>query len=186
MFIVIEGIDGCGKSTQARLLSEWLREQGKDVLLTAEPTKNRIGIFIRKILSGDEKVDTKTLALLFTADRYEHLGNEVSPALSNGRIVVSERYYYSTIAYQSAQGVSREWLFDINYFILKPALTFFLDVKPEIAVKRTKMNEIFENRVFLEKVYKNYLRFDDITRVDGNQRPEIVFDEIKKIVSELI
>jgi dTMP kinase len=135
MFIVLEGIDGCGKSTQARLLYEWLMEQGKDVLLTAEPTCNRIGTFIREILSGSEKVDPKTLALLFTADRCEHLKNEIVPALSEGRIVVSERYYHSTIAYQSAQGVNREWLFDINHFVLEPTLTIFLDVKPEIAVK---------------------------------------------------
>ncbi|HDI73374.1 MAG TPA: dTMP kinase [Candidatus Altiarchaeales archaeon] len=189
MFIVIEGIDGCGKSTQARLLFEWLMENGHDVLLTAEPTRNRIGIFIREILSGSEKADPKTLALLFTADRYEHLENEVGPALSDGKIVISERYFHSTIAYQSAQGVSREWLNDLNYFVLKPGLTILLDVKPEIAIKRikrTETNEIFENRDFLEKVHKEYLRFDDVKRVDANPRPEIVFDEIKEIVSELI
>ncbi|MEA3254615.1 MAG: dTMP kinase [Candidatus Altiarchaeota archaeon] len=185
MFIVLEGIDGCGKSTQARLLSEWLKES-HEVLLTAEPTNTITGAFIREILSGNEKVNPKTLALLFTADRYEHLEKEVGPALSEGRIVVSERYYHSTIAYQSAQGVSKEWLIDLNHYTLKPAVTIFLDVKPKIAVGRTEMSDIFENRDFLEKVYKEYLRFSDVTRVDGNQRPEIVSDRIKEIVSELI
>ena len=89
MFVVIEGIDGCGKSTQARLLFEWLKETDHDALLTAEPTKNKLGIFIRKILAGTEKVDPKTLALLFTADRYEHLETEIKPALSDGKIVIS-------------------------------------------------------------------------------------------------
>ncbi len=186
MFVVIEGIDGCGKSTQARLLFEWLKGMDHDVLLTAEPTKNKIGIFIREILSGSEKVDPKTLALLFTADRYEHLENEIKPALSDGKIIISERYYHSTIAYQSAQGVNREWLIDLNNYALKPTVTIFLDVKAGVAVKRAEMTEIFENKNFLEKVYTEYLRFDDIKRVDGNQGLEIVFDRIKGIISELI
>ena len=69
MFIVLEGIDGCGKSTQAKRLAARLRENGRQVVLTSEPTKGKIGLFIREILSGKEKVDAKTLALLFTADR---------------------------------------------------------------------------------------------------------------------
>jgi len=186
MFIVFEGIDGCGKSTQARLLAEWLEKEGHCVLLTAEPTRGRIGLFIREILSGKEKVDPKTLALLFTADRYEHLMNEIAPALSAGNFVVSERYYHSTIAYQSAQGVDSEWLFELNCFALKPDVTFFLDVKPEEAMERKEGREIFEERDFLEKVYKEYLRFVDVERIDGEGMPEIVCEKVKSIVSKRV
>ena len=186
MFIVLDGIDGCGKSTQAKLLAEWFRSNRREVLLTAEPTKSRIGLFIREILSGNENVNPKTLALLFTADRYEHIVNEIEPALSNNRIVISERYYHSTITYQEAQGVDRKWLLDINKFARKPDMTIFLDIKPEIGVKRTTTNEIFEKKEFLEKVRDNYLKLDEnMKKIDANRSKEDVFDEIKKIVSKL-
>lgn len=183
MFIVFEGIDGCGKSTQARMLAEWLGKEGSQVVATAEPTKNRMGLFLREILSGREKVDPKTLALLFTADRCEHLERVVEPALSEGRIVLSERYYHSTIAYQSAQGVDAEWLFDINSFARKPDLAIFLDVRPKDAIKRKKCEEIFENGIFLEKVYAEYMRFDEMIKVDGTGGMDAVHERIKRIVS---
>jgi dTMP kinase len=186
MFIVLEGIDGCGKSTQAKMLCQWLRGEGKKVLLTAEPTRNEIGQFIRKVLSGSHEVDPKTLALLFTADRYEHLRNEVLPALKERKIVLSERYYPSTIAYQEAQGVPREWLVEINKFARKPDLVIFLDVEPEGGVARTETGEIFEEVKFLKKVRKNYLEFDDVIRIDANKSRELIFGEIKNKLADLI
>jgi len=187
MFIVLEGIDGCGKSTQAKLLVEWLERNEKKVFLTAEPTKNEIGLFIRDILSGNEKVDPKTLALLFTADRYEHIVNEIEPALSRNEIVISERYYHSTITYQEAQGVDRKWLLEINKFARKPDITIFLDVKPEISVKRTTTNEIFERKEFLEKVRDNYLKLDEnMKKIDANRSKDEIVNDIKNIVSGLI
>ncbi len=186
MFIVFEGLDGCGKTVQARMLEEWLLEIGRDVLLTAEPTDSKIGIFIREILSGSERVDPTTLAFLFTADRYEHIKNDIEPALMRGKIVISERYYHSTIAYQSAQGVDRGWLTELNSFAIKPDLTIFLDVKPKISAERTETNEIFENEEFLNRVYQNYLEFDDIKLINGNRSKEDVFEDIKRIVSKML
>ena len=184
MFIVLEGIDGCGKSTQAKLLYNWLSEK-HDAILTKEPTGNRIGKLIREILSGSISVDPKTLALLFTADRYEHLENEVIPALNDNKIVVCERYYFSTIAYQMAQGLDREWIEDLNKFALKPDISIFIDVPPKIAVKRTKTGEIFETLEFLKKIYENYLNFD-LIRINGKQDVDKVFEDIKKIIKNKI
>ncbi|MFH1404018.1 MAG: dTMP kinase [Candidatus Altiarchaeota archaeon] len=185
-FIVLEGIDGCGKSTHARLLAEWLVKEGRDVVLTAEPTDGKIGVFIREVLSGRETVDPKTLSMLFTADRYEHLLNRIEPALAEGKIVVSERYYYSTIAYQSAQGVDWNWLFEINKFARKPDLTILLDVKPDEGASRTDTNEIFEKSEFLAEVRDNYLKFQDVSMVETRRPTGEVQDRIRSIVSDMM
>jgi len=186
MFIVLEGIDGCGKTTQAKLLERWLKEKGYDVILTAEPTKGKIGGFIRDILAGNHNTDARTLALLFTADRYEHIRNTIKPALNEGKIVISERYYHSTITYQEAQGVERRWLLEINKFAIKPDITIIIDVEPKLGVERTKTQEIFEKEEFLERVRENYMKFnEDVFKVDGEQKIEDVFSEIKKIVEEI-
>jgi len=186
MFIVFEGIDGCGKTTQAKALADWLTEKGYSVVLTSEPTKGRMGQFIREILSGKEKLQPESLALLFTADRYEHLVNEVVPAIEEGKVVISERYYYSTIAYQTAQGVDRTWLFEMNKFVVKPDLVIFLDVKPKMAVLRKEGKEIFEDREFLEKVYSQYVNFQDMQRIDGSKEQPEVFNRITALVSRLM
>jgi dTMP kinase len=181
MFIVFEGIDGCGKSTQAKLLADYLRANGREVLLTAEPTKGEIGLFLRRILSGKTAVDPKTLSLLFTADRYEHLANEIEPALKRSVIVVSERYYHSTICYQAAQDVPWNWLVEINRYARKPDYTFLLDVPPKESVGRKVAMEIFEEEKFLEKVRENYLKLDrEVIKIDGSEKPEKIFSEIKK------
>lgn len=183
MFIVFEGLDGCGKTTQAKLLADFLADQGNKVILTAEPTKGRIGLFIREILGGRHEVNPKTLALMFTADRYEHLGEEVEPAIGRGDIVISERYYHSTIAYQAAQGVDRGWLIDLNKFAPKPDITLYLDVKPKTGAGRTKTGEIFENPAFLEKVRDNYRKFDsEMVKVDAERPIKEVFNDIKRII----
>jgi len=185
MFIVFEGIDGCGKSTQAKMLAEWLENRGIQTHLTAEPTKTKLGGLIREILSGKEEIDPNALALLFTADRYEHLATDILPALSDGKTVICERYYYSTIAYQAAQGVDRTWLFEINKYALNPDLAVFLDVKPKTAMTRKEGKEIFEERVFLEKVYGEYLKFTDMQRIDGNNDIQTVSGKIRMMVSRL-
>ena len=186
MFIVFEGIDGCGKSTQAKMLAEWLESRGFLVLLTVEPTKTKLGAYIREILAGKEAVDPAAFALLFTADRYEHLATEILPALDDGKIVICERYYYSTIAYQAAQGVDRPWLFEMNKYATNPNLVIFIDVKPKVAVTRKTGEEIFEERVFLEKVYSEYVKFADMQRVDGSKDAQAVFEKVKGIVSRVI
>ncbi|MFH1789167.1 MAG: dTMP kinase [Candidatus Altiarchaeota archaeon] len=187
MFIVLEGIDGCGKTTQARKLADWLRGQQKQAFLTMEPTGGKIGVFLRQILAGEEKVDPQTLALLFTADRVEHLRTEVEPALAQGKIVISERYAHSTIAYQAAQGVDRDWIMSINSFAPNPDVTFYLDVDPTMGAGRSDRAEIFENAAFLAKVREEYLRMTDyLTVVDASKTADEVFLEIKSKLSQAL
>ena len=135
-FIVIEGIDGCGKGTQAKLLLEHLKDLGKDVLLTAEPTRGPLGKMIREHLS-DPFLDDESLALLFAADRIEHLEKEVRPGLDAGKIVISDRYVYSSIAYQG-QRVDLDWVGDVNKYADRPDLAILLDINPQLAGKRMK------------------------------------------------
>ncbi|MEA1924755.1 MAG: dTMP kinase [Candidatus Altiarchaeota archaeon] len=185
MFIVVEGLDGCGKTTQCKAIREWLIREGEKTLLTGEPSSNRIGMFLREVLIGSQKTDPKTLTLLFTADRYWHLDNEVKPALDDGKIVVMERYVNSTIAYQSAQKVDGGWIRELNRFAIKPDLTIFMDIKPEISAQRADSGEIFENREFQEKVYHQYMKLDDMVLVDANQTQDQVFNEIKAVIEPL-
>lgn len=184
MFIVLEGIDGSGKTTHAIKLADWLRGQGKQAFLTMEPTGGKIGVFLRQILAGEEKVDPKTLALLFTADRVEHIRTEVEPALAEGKIVISERYAYSTIAYQAAQGVDRDWIMSLNSFALNPDISFLLDVDPAAGAGRSERAEIFENESFLRGVRQEYLRMTDyLTVVDASKKVDEVFLELKSKLS---
>jgi len=184
MFIVLEGLDGCGKTSQAKDIRQWLIQKGYDVHLTGEPSNNKIGLFLRELLTGVREVQPPTLALLFTADRYWHLDEEIKPALDEGKIVLMERYVNSTIAYQAAQGVEAEWIRELNKNILKPDLTLFLDIKPEKAVKRADSGEIFENREFQDKVYEQYMKLDDMLRIDANKTQMDVLYAIKNAIGD--
>jgi dTMP kinase len=159
-FIVIEGIDGCGKGTQAKLLLEHLKNIGKEVLLTAEPTKGPLGKLIREHLSNPF-LDDKSLALLFAADRIEHLEKEVRPAMDGGKIVISDRYVYSSIAYQG-QKVDLDWIGDVNKYADKPDIVILLDITPSLGQKRMKDRgdefEYFEEDTdFQEGVRRTFL-----------------------------
>jgi len=186
MFVVIEGVDGSGKSTVAKKLAAWLKSKNKKVVLTAEPTGSEIGKFIRKILSGDEKADARALALLFTADRAQHLADTIEPALAAGKVVISERYFHSTIAYQAAQGVSFEWLESLNEFARRPDVLIVLDVEPATGVGRTSTQEIFEEAEFLGRVRTNYRHFKGAKFVDAGRPLDDVLAECKKIVLDYV
>jgi dTMP kinase len=185
MFIVLEGIDGCGKSTHAKMLARWLQSRGYEVLLTAEPTKGKIGKMIRKVLSGDVSLEPAALALLFAADRVEHV-KEIQAALDASKIVVCERYYHSNIAYQGAQGVDRQWLLKINEFAPKPDLVFLLDLDPKAGAQRTDTNEIFENEDFLSRVRSGYLNFRDMRIVYSSRPINEVESELRSAVEAVL
>jgi dTMP kinase len=158
-FIALEGIDGSGTTTHCQLLAKWLRGQNKRVFQTHEPTSNGIGKLIR-ITLRDQSVKPATDALLFAADRVYHTTHEIQPALEKGMIVISDRYVESSIAYQTASGLSIEWVQEINKFAKKPDLTILLDVPPEISLKRKKYRrpkDKFETIPFLEKVRQIFL-----------------------------
>ncbi len=134
MFIAVEGIDGSGKGTQCRLLNKWIREKGFETYLTAEPTNGPIGRILREGLKKGG-LDPQTEALLFAADRSEHI-KEISRMLEKGRIVITERYLCSSFAYQGASGLDMKWLKELNRFALLPDIAIYLDVAPGVALKR--------------------------------------------------
>lgn len=196
-FIVLEGIDGCGKTTQSKLLSRFLSSKGFEVVLTREPTDGEIGKLIKEKYLKEESSPLVD-ALLFSADREEHLKKTVIPALNQGKIVVSDRYYHSTLAYQSAQGVELEWLLNLNKNFIKPDLTLIIDVEAKKAMERIECDERrdekkkFEKVEFLEKVRGNFLRLKEILRdeniviVDGSKNEREVFELVKREVEKLI
>ncbi|NCN65236.1 MAG: dTMP kinase [Candidatus Altiarchaeum hamiconexum] len=186
-FIVFEGIDGSGLSTQSHLLKEYLLGTKAGVLLTKEPTDGMIGMLIKNTLRKRINFDDTTLTLLFAADRTDHLANINFDAYD---YVLSDRYYISNFAYQS-QTIDLNFLIEINRYARKPDRVIFLDVKPETCIERITHNrdhiELYENIEQLKLVKENYLKilehlktkFDlDVVFVDGNRSIEEVRKDI--------
>ncbi|MFQ6073540.1 MAG: dTMP kinase [Methanosarcinales archaeon] len=193
-FIVFEGLDGAGKTLQSKLLSDYLLKTGNKVLLTKEPTSQPIGLLIKKILYGIYKVDPITETFLFAADRFEHLKNEIIPALNQESWVISDRYYFTSVAYQGAKGVDINTILTINSFAKKPDLIIYLDIDAKKAVSRIKNHDNFEKLDFLEKVRENYLDFFSLYKekdlniifIDGNKSINQVAKQIRDDVKAWI
>ena len=189
-FIVIEGLDGSGKTTQAKLLAATLRKN-RETVFTAEPSQGKIGKFIRsRILYGEKRVQTSIEALLFAADRIDHIQKEVAPAISRGSVVVSDRYLYSSLAYQGSAGLSLEWIRTINQRALEPDLALFIDVDPETVLKRLKRRKsVMENLATQQKVREIYLKYvssGELVRVDGEKSKTAVSKDILKMVTDFL
>ena len=143
LFIVLEGIDGSGTTTQLGLLERHLQGRGRQVLATREPSTGPIGRLLREILLGGHKspagapVDGLAMALLFAADRRDHLSREIDPALASGSDVVSDRYLLSSLAYQ-AQEAERDWVAGLARELRVPDLTLLLDLPVEVAAARRR------------------------------------------------
>lgn len=204
-FIVIEGLDGCGKSTQLRLIKEGLEQYGKRVYLTAEPTNYETGEYIRRILSESLIKDMYLQAALFLADRLEHITHPefgIEKYLSDGYTVVCDRYYYSSFAYQGTAS-DIDWVMRTNLEcerVLKPDLCIFLDVNPDTC--KSRIDEVRDRPELYEKdvekmrqIRDNFLRVFDRLRdshnihiIDANAGVEEVyakaFEEIKQIIQE--
>ena len=186
-FIVFEGIDGAGTTTQANLLFEYLKGQGKKVHLTGEPTRSLIGGLIEGQISGDWQSSPECLQLLFTADRAHHLEKEIIPLLKKGITVICTRYIFSTLAYGNSEIRDEKWLMEINKKFIWSNITFLLKVSPKICIQRIKKErfhkELFEKEDKLKKVFKNYLKlakkFKNIYIIDGEKPAKEVFEEIK-------
>lgn len=160
-FIAFEGIDGSGKSTQARIFADRLKTSGIPVLQTAEPTSAEIGTFIRHLLSGSSpewNYDWKAMTLLFAADRAAHLQNVIMPALERGETVICDRYILSTLAYQLTAAVQRgvarpgvhQWMREMFRMFKKPDLTIVLRLSVDSAIERINQRyerlEHYENK----------------------------------------
>ncbi len=168
MFIVIEGIDGSGKSTTIRELEKYLKKIGKSVHTTMEPTEAPSGKLIRTFLKQDEKDSpflTKKLALAFAMDRLNHLETEILPKSEAGEVVISDRYIFSSIAYQSLH-LPESWVREINRYAVMPDLLIFIDISTDTALSRintrNEERELFEKREILEKVSENYSKTIDL------------------------
>ncbi len=195
-FIVFEGIDGAGNSTQSLALREWLSKKGLKVYLTKEPTDGLIGSLTRGVLRKELKVDEETFSLLFAADRMLHIKNIIKNFLNKGIIVISDRYRLSNYAYQSVMGVEMKWLKCLNEKTITPDLTFIIDTPPDECIKRKKNQsfymELFENPKKLAKVRKKYYTLakeeSNTFIINGNRHREIVSNDIfnKVIESKLI
>lgn len=189
-FICLEGLDGSGKTTQAKMLAEKLKA-GYNAVYTAEPSRGKIGAFIRKhCLYGEKRLSSTVEALLFAADRMEHVETEILPALQQGCLVISDRYLYSSIAYQGAAGLSIEWIEKINEYALKPDLAVFIDVDPKVAMKRLKPERsVMEKLEIQQKVREIYLKFVEkgiLVRVNGNQPKNAVAKELYTVVKRFL
>jgi len=190
-FICIEGIDASGKTTQARRLVRNLRRKGIDAIYTTEPSLGRVGRLIRNyVLDRRSRVPIAVEALLFAADRVEHVETEIKPALEKVKVVVCDRYVYSTLAYQGAAGLDLKWIELINRFALLPGLALFLDIPPEIVVKRLKRKksvmETPQNQQKVREVYLRMVRDGRLVLVDGNKPVGDVATDVLRVVLDFL
>lgn len=181
MYIVFEGIDGAGKSTQIQLLKEWLEANGFRVETLIEPTDSEVGKLIRKILQRpDATTDRvqKTLGLLFAADRML-MGDKLN---DESKIIISDRSFISSLAYQEPA----EWIEVLNKYAKKPDLLLLLDLDVKKSVARTSGRDTFENEEFLNNVKENYLKLIENYEhqiIDANNGVKKVSSDIKKAVA---
>jgi len=188
-FIVFEGLDGSGQSTQADILKNFLSKEGLKVHLTKEPTDNLIGGLIRGQLRGEWKSEQECLQLLFSADRAHHLEKEIIPLLKKGVYVVCDRYFFSTIAYGATEVKDRDWLIKLNDKFLLPDIVFFLKASPKLCIKRIKDSRfeisLFEKEKILAKVLRNYLKlakkFKNFYIINGEKPIKKVAEDIQQI-----
>ncbi len=194
-FIVIEGLDGSGQTTQIGLLEKYLKASGRKVHETYEPTNNIIGGLIRGFLTKQWQLGNTGKQLLFCADRAHHLESEILPALESGHDVISSRYFFSTIAYGSLNNEVR-WLESLNEKFPQPDATFFLKVSPQKCIERINNSrfrkEFFEEEQKLKKVMETFMKisrskkYKNFFVVDGEQSIEKVHSDIVKILKNKI
>jgi dTMP kinase len=182
LFICVEGLDGSGKTTQAKLLVRRLR-MDYDAIYTAEPSNGIIGKLIkRKYLHQNERASRIVEALLFAADRFEHVKRTVLPALENGKIVVSDRYVHSSLAYQGAEGLDLKWIKEINRHSLNPDIAIYIDVGPETAFQRLKprrsVMEKLETQRKVREIYLEFVEKGELVKIDGNKSKREISEDI--------
>ena len=191
MLINLEGIDGCGKSTQSQLLMDEFEKNDEKTILLKEPTNGKYGRKLWEMLSGKIEATTEEILELFVMDRKEHVDQKINPALNEGKIVLMDRYYYSTMAYQAAAGIDVKRIRKDNEFAPKPDIVLVFDLPADLAMKRVRghsVADVFEKEEHLEKVRKAYLHLEDdplVRIIDATRTPEEIFDEVWKLISEV-
>ncbi len=191
LFIVIDGIDGTGKSTQTRRLADWFRSQGREVVLSREPTDGPWGKKLRESMTAGRLSAEEELEC-FLNDRRQHVEELIQPALDQGKVVILDRYYFSTMAYQGARGFDPQAIRERNEaFAPRPDLLIILDLDVDTAHQRIghrgdSTNE-FEKRDSLTKCREIFLSLKDepfVRVVDSNADLDTVSDRIIHVVSE--
>ena len=199
LFIVLDGLDGSGKGEMVKRLKNYLAKKKElKILVTKEPTDGLYGRQIKEILrkEKDPKAGGEKCLTLFVQDRQEHLSKDIEPFLKeDNHIVICDRYYYSTIAFQHTQGIDVEELIIKNMCFRTPDITFILDLPAELAleriIKRGKEKEKFEQLDFTKELRQNFLRLrdrlgDNIVVTDASKSKKDVFDQIKRKIDKLL
>ena len=197
LFITFEGVEGSGKTTVTNAIADKLRQKGLTVLVTVEPGDTPMGSHIRHLLGTVDERIAWTEAFLFLADRAEHVAKVIKPALERGEIILCDRFTDSTIAYQGfGLGLPLEWLMQLNTIVtngLAPDLTLLLDIDPEVGLKRSRRETVFERRSldFHQRVRWGYLWLAKqephrIKVIDASQPLESVLDQALQFVKEAL
>ena len=191
VLVNLEGIDGCGKSTQSKLLREKLEGEGEKVIILKEPTKRPHGQKLWDVLHGKRKATNEEILELFVLDRIQHVEEKIQPALDDGTVILMDRYYYSSMAYQVAGGIDVEEIREKHVFAPKPDVVLIFDLPVSIALERVKGHsnaDEFEKEEHLEKVREAYLDLgnDPLVRiVDATRTPKEIFENVWRLVSEV-
>lgn len=193
-FIVLEGLDGSGQSTQAKLLKEYFEKNGRKTLLTKEPTKTTVaGKKIQEILNEKETISPLALQKLYVKDRAEHLKKEIIPMLKKGGIVISDRYFFSTFAFGGLD-VPIPKLVALNERFIFPDMVFLLKVRAKVCIKRIEARgqrfQFFKKLEKLKKIWINYeqiaKRFKSIKVINGERVIEQIHLRIVKDCRKLL
>ena len=183
LFVVVEGVDGSGSTTHSKLLAKAIKSRGPEVVLTCEPSTGPIGSLIRQVLhrrlfvpdaTGPRNFAWSTMALLFAADRMDHLDSTVAPALRAGAVVISDRYDLSSLAYQSVTAHNGPeaipWIRELNAQALRPDVTIVIDVPAEVAEERRRarggVEELFDAREIQNRLTTVYGRAEELVPND--------------------
>lgn len=199
LFISLEGGEGAGKSTQAHLLAQFLRDRGHQVLLTKEPGGTNLGATIRQLFLQGEYLTPTTELFLLMSDRSHHVNQLIKPALLAGKTVITDRFVDSTVAYQGfGHGIDRGWINQLNYAAtggLMPHLTFWLDVSPSLGLERASLKNPQPDRMekfnleFHQSVRMGFEAIwqkepDRVKRIDGSLSQESVSQSIRNFLEK--
>lgn len=193
LFIVFEGIDGAGTTTQMDKTSQELESKEIKIHTTREPTDSMVGGLIRSLLKGHWKTTPEVTQLLFAADRGIHLEKEISDLLNNGVNVMTDRYYFSSVAYGSIDIEDQDWIRDINRRFYQPDLVIYVRVGAQEAIDRINAArhthaELFERKDKLSRVVAQYDKLakelDYFVTIDGSQSKQDVTNDILKVLKD--
>ncbi len=188
IFICIEGIDGSGKTTQARSIVAALTKLGYAAVYTTEPSEGVYGRMIREhILQGENRVAPIVEAVMFAVDRLDHISKEIEPLLEQGKIVICDRYLYSSIAYQGDSDIDTKWIREINKHAIRPHLAIYIDAPPKIVIKRLKWRrksvmETLRNQRRVRERYLELVKEKQLIMIHGASSKRKVAQAIQNIV----